>query len=1260
MKGHAVCGDFNDGLARVRHNEASVRNETGAQNQMADCDGSLANSMLDVAFSRPFGTPDATCSFSFINATRPCDRAVQLTGDQTVFFTYHAFDPCLPGECTAQHAPTVKHRLNWRTSFMRPSMMAPTPAPALARFVPPRAPAILRATNPANASVSFFEASWTHNESAGLLTVELFAPNSAGWLAIGFRADDVDVSKAHVKTRMFIAWFDDATGNARLIEAVSQNTTSAPAALIASSSNAVIANSLQASVFQGGTAVRFTVRVAKWTAPTDALDGNVLRLPDGKPPLIHWALGAADPTASPNGSCADAAFTGARHRFCYITHQRSRAERGLASDLVVLGGGVALRDDEGRFAAQPDSLFAVVWRKLNATAFRFRMSAATTGYVSVGWRKDGALDGWHKQSDMVVGWIDERGEPRVLDTWSDNLLQPVSDAAQNTVLVSGSSKGGVLTIEFDRLIATGDGANDVDLRDGDVLLQWATFPKAPTVADAATCDDKQFCYAKHANMQQVGSGVVNFFRVGSIAAPPPGALDEVTAADWLAIFVLIFIAIVIVARVINKCLCNRGHKGAPATGGIGMSSMRESTVVSNADADAAKDENDVEVVNVNDGTGSLTQDEYAQYLERIQAIAGSEGTPSSPETVISDYGRTPEDLRYAYKEKQYGHLMPDETYRRLPTAPRPVVMLRGNDVMMAGTGAASDQNDGPGADAWGYDAAVDGNAAPAQPPAQLRTEGNNEYGRIDAKMFRRSAQVTAKDYDAAAAKVSGKSALYGAITHMSPLSLAVRPSPFQLAMTFFQRRLWGEASVGDALLVLLFLAMHVGAAAIKPPVSVLDWANLFGYLSMANALMVALPATRNSLIGWLLGTAFDRTIMFHRWIGRWIVVLILVHAILYLPTYLPDSFDTLISGAQGLENLFGVIATVASLVLLFSSLEYVRRSHFEKFFWLHYSYVPFYVFCALHSPVVGLRLVLTAVALFVLDRLARLFWGLWMRRTAGVIVKGDDMLCVLIPRHPFAKYEVGSYVFVNFIGIAFWEWHPFTLSSGPNDDLLEIHIKGLGDHTKQLIERAKARGPEARFWVRVDGPYGHVTFDHRRFAYVLLVGTGVGVTPCIAALKDIYRVRMSEAMRKAKPQQNAAQVVHLVWSCKSPQHLEWFIDVLKSCIEKVSKEESRYPQLIIDIYVSESSDKNPWDTAKWPEVVNGAVLHGGIKVHIGRVAAEKSMTKAVKTMKKHKIESGLTIACGLTEVVNNFWDEAVRATLNKGVVMRCHFERFDW
>jgi hypothetical protein len=798
LTGKAVCGDFHDGKVRLRHNDQSVLLEVGPQSQIGDCDGSVVNNVLDIAFSRPYGTPDTTCRFSFLNGTRNCDRAVKLTANQTVLFTYHASEVCLPGTCTGQHAPTIKHVLDWRRSFLRPAIMMPTPASPLARFVLPRLPPILRAVNPANSNASFFEASWVFNESTNLLMLELVSP-AKGWLAIGFRADDALEASAHVKMRAFIAWFDDATGNVRLIEAVSLNSTSAPTPLVAVSSAAVVASSLQGSVFQGGTAIRFAVRVANWSAPSDTLDDNVLRLPFGKAPLIHWAAGSADPVASVNGTCADAVFSnhGARHRYCYVPHQRSRAERGLASDLIVLGGGTALRDDEGRFSAQPESLFAVVWRKLNDTAFRFRMSATTAGYVSVGWRKDGVPDGWHKQSDMIVGWIDERGEPRVLDTWSDNLLQPVSDSSQNVARVSGSSKGGVLTIEFDRLIATGDAANDVDLRDGDVLLQWATFAKAPTVADAAVCDDKQFCYTKHATMQQVGSGVVNFFRAGAvITAAPLGALDDITAADWLAIFVLAVIVVVVAVRVVNACLCNRGHNGVPATGGIGMSSMRESRVITDAGTASGAPapallENGGDP-NAQLAAGSLSQDDYARYTERVNDSEAA--SAPSPTTVISDYGRMPADLRYP--PQQYGHLMPDETYRRLPVVPRPVLMLRGNDVMFATNGAASDEHGGSGADAWGYEA-----TAEAQPAARLRTEGNAEYGRIDAKMFRTSAPLMAKDYDAMAPKVvASNSALYGAITQMSPLSLAVRPTPLQRAADVLPAPLWGEASSATACL----------------------------------------------------------------------------------------------------------------------------------------------------------------------------------------------------------------------------------------------------------------------------------------------------------------------------------------------------------------------------------------------------------------------------------------------------------------------------
>lgn len=74
-----------------------------------------------------------------------------------------------------------------------------------------------------------------------------------------------------------------------------------------------------------------------------------------------------------------------------------------------------------------------------------------------------------------------------------------------------------------------------------------------------------------------------------------------------------------------------------------------------------------------------------------------------------------------------------------------------------------------------------------------------------------------------------------------------------------------------------------------------------------------------------LGMHFDRTIMFHRWIGRFVLLLIIVHALMYIPDY-ADSMLTL-------DNLWGLIAGFASLMLFVTSIEFMRRKHFEKFFW---------------------------------------------------------------------------------------------------------------------------------------------------------------------------------------------------------------------------------------------------------------------------------------------------------------------------------------
>ena len=123
---------------------------------------------------------------------------------------------------------------------------------------------------------------------------------------------------------------------------------------------------------------------------------------------------------------------------------------------------------------------------------------------------------------------------------------------------------------------------------------------------------------------------------------------------------------------------------------------------------------------------------------------------------------------------------------------------------------------------------------------------------------------------------------------------------------------------------------------------------------------------------------------------------------------------------------------------------------------------------------------------------------------------GKQIVHVVFSKHRLANYAVGNYVFLNFPQISFWEWHPFTLSSGPHDEYNEVHIKSLGDFTGKLYARAQqAASLKQKLWLRVDGPYGKFSLNHNRYPVVVLVAGGVGVTPSIACLKDIYRIRMS-------------------------------------------------------------------------------------------------------------------------------------------------------
>jgi len=50
-------------------------------------------------------------------------------------------------------------------------------------------------------------------------------------------------------------------------------------------------------------------------------------------------------------------------------------------------------------------------------------------------------------------------------------------------------------------------------------------------------------------------------------------------------------------------------------------------------------------------------------------------------------------------------------------------------------------------------------------------------------------------------------------------------------------------------------------------------------------------------------------------------------------------------------------------------------------------------------------------------------------------------------KKPSMKYKPGQYLFLNCPDVSRLEWHPFTISSAPEEDFVSVHVRVVGDWT---------------------------------------------------------------------------------------------------------------------------------------------------------------------------------------------------------------------
>jgi hypothetical protein len=279
---------------------------------------------------------------------------------------------------------------------------------------------------------------------------------------------------------------------------------------------------------------------------------------------------------------------------------------------------------------------------------------------------------------------------------------------------------------------------------------------------------------------------------------------------------------------------------------------------------------------------------------------------------------------------------------------------------------------------------------------------------------------------------------------------------------------------------------------------------------------------RNNALTYLLGMSFERVIYWHKLIAVLTVVVTIIHAF------------------QGM-NMSGLL--IIFIMGMMGLSYFIKPYVFEVFYYTHVIGVLLMLPLGFmhYAKVYQLVCIVWFVDIF-------LRYVVTMRKisTVATLLPGD---VVKIKFDNCFKYHCGQYCFLMIKEISPFDFHPFSLSSTPEDDATSFHIRELGGWTRDLAkyireehQRQLDRNPNLNandpsisipLDVFVEGPYGNKMIDVENPAYevcslpslrvslifptrqvFLLISGGIGITP----LQSVYNhlVHQSTSGRKLR------------------------------------------------------------------------------------------------------------------------------------------------
>jgi len=350
---------------------------------------------------------------------------------------------------------------------------------------------------------------------------------------------------------------------------------------------------------------------------------------------------------------------------------------------------------------------------------------------------------------------------------------------------------------------------------------------------------------------------------------------------------------------------------------------------------------------------------------------------------------------------------------------------------------------------------------------------------------------------------------------------------------------------------------------------------------------------------------FDKNITFHKATGWSMVVGATIHVFAHMVNFTklaiadPDAK----TGGQKFAAFFAInfttgpgvtgwIMTAALFIIVFFAREKKRRENFERFWYSHHMFIVYFICWQLHGMFCMIKPDRPPYCSW---KNIGVFWKYWIG--GGVIWVSERILREVRSRHvtfiskviqhPSKVVELqikkektttraGQYIFISCPEVSYFQWHPFTLTSAPEEDYISVHIRVVGDFTTALAKAVgcdfdskdksgkvvgRSDNPLNRTLPRVmvDGPFGSASEDFLNYETVLLVGAGIGVTPFASILKSIW-YRMNN-FNNSKP--TRLSKVYFTWVIRDFGSAEWFHSLLHAI-----EEQDTQNRIEINIYLT--------------------------------------------------------------------------------------------